>query len=119
MGRFAAQDTNGPLFQSTGTWPTRLGCVREERGERGRGKGREGGREGRHHRHRRLLCSASTYLQILHPILLQWPQRVELGQASLQGGQFILGHPVQSHEVTSIAVVKGALQYQVGGDAAL
>lgn len=83
MGRFIAQDTNGPLFQSMGNMAHPHGlCERGEweREERGRGKGEEG-RERKEGKRggMRLLYSASTYLQILHPILLQWPQRVELG----------------------------------------
>jgi hypothetical protein len=76
MERFTAQDTNGPLFHSTGNMahPHRL-CEREER-EREEGRGEKEKRGGT--TDMRFLCSASTYLQILHPILLQWPQRVEL-----------------------------------------
>lgn len=61
---------------------------------------------------------ARPYLQVLHLVLLQGPQRVEMGQAPLQG-QLVVGHPVQGHEVAPTAVVQGALQHQVLGQAPL
>ena len=60
----------------------------------------------------RISSPACLYLQVLHLVLLQGPQRVELGQASLlQGRELIFGHPVQGHKVAPVAVIQGALQH--------
>lgn len=58
------------------------------------------------------------YLQVLHLVLLQGPQRVEMGQAPLQG-QLVVGPPLQGHKVAPTAIVQGALQHQVLGQAPL
>lgn len=61
---------------------------------------------------------ARPYLQVLHLVLLQGHQGVEVGQAPLQR-QLIAGHRVQGHKIAPAAVVQGALQHQVLGQAPL